>query len=106
MAFWSRSAGIVDWVWLTGIVLPALSAGPGAARVAVDEVLADQRLRPRLAGGVLVELAEARAVTWMVTTALRDFWSRLIALIVPAGTPATLKSAPVTRPKAFWNSIL
>ena len=45
-------------------------------------------------------------VTWMVTIALRLFWSRLIALIVPAGTPATLKSAPVTRPKAFWNSIL
>ena len=25
---WSRSAGIVDCVWLTGIVAPALSTGP------------------------------------------------------------------------------
>ena len=28
MVSWSRSAGIVDCVWLTGIVAPALSAGP------------------------------------------------------------------------------
>ena len=33
MTSWSRSAGIVDCVWLTGIVLPGLehraAAGPG-----------------------------------------------------------------------------
>ena len=53
--FWTRSAGIVDCVWVTGIVLPGgehLAVVPG---VAVDEVLADQRLRPRLAERVGVE---------------------------------------------------
>ena len=28
MTSWSRSAGIVDWVWVTGIVAPDLSTGP------------------------------------------------------------------------------
>ena len=58
MTFWSRSAGIVDWVWLTGIVLPGLSTVPVLAGLALDEVLADQRLRARLAERVGVELPE------------------------------------------------
>jgi len=28
MTSWSRSPGIVDWVWVTGIVLPGLSTFP------------------------------------------------------------------------------
>ena len=56
MMSWTRSAGIVDWVWLAGIVLPGPEHLALRPRLAVDEVLADQRLRPRLAERVLVEL--------------------------------------------------
>ena len=48
-------------VWLTGITLPRLQHRAGVAGLALDEVLADQRLRARLAGRVLVELPEARS---------------------------------------------
>ena len=41
-----------------------------------------------------------------VTTACSVFWFRLMAEISPAGTPETLKSAPVTSPKALSKSIL
>ena len=41
-----------------------------------------------------------------MTTAWSVFWSRSIDLIVPAITPATLKSAPVTSPNALSSWIL
>ena len=47
---------------MTGITLPGLSTGPELPGLQSMEVLADQRLRARLAGGVLVELAEAALV--------------------------------------------
>ncbi len=53
-------------------------------------------------------------LTWTVTSASSLFWQwawgtalhRSIELIVPAVTPATLKSAPVTSPNALSSSIL
>ena len=113
MTFWSRSDGIVDCVWVTGIVLPGGSTGPYSARLAVDEVLADQRLWARLAERVGVEVRRTRSGSRATVTSAwqsprvpaRQAGGRLIDVIVPARTPATLKSAPVTRPKALSNSI-
>ena len=54
-----RSIGIVDAVCSTGIVPAGLQALLGGAGPAVDEVLADQRLRAGLAEGVGAQRAEA-----------------------------------------------
>ena len=57
-----RSIGTVEAVCSTGIVAPAGSRSRVLARPAVDEVLADQRLRPRLAERVGAHRAEAGLV--------------------------------------------
>ena len=54
-----RSIGIVDAVCSTGIVAAGLQPLLGGAGPAVDEVLADQRLRAGLAEGVGAQRAEA-----------------------------------------------
>ena len=54
----SRSAGIVENVCDAVSVLPEASGLPYWPGLAVDEVLADQRLRPRLARRVRAERAE------------------------------------------------
>ena len=62
MMFWTRSTGIVAAVCSTGTVpVPSVGqAAVGASGLAVDEVLADQRLRPDLAGRVLAEVRDPR----------------------------------------------
>ena len=61
MTLASRSAGIVEAVRSTGIVAPGLELLGRLAGRAVDEVLADQRLRARLAVDVGAQRAEAAA---------------------------------------------
>ncbi len=106
MTFWTRSAGIVDCVWETGIVPPGLITGPELPG------LQSMKYSPISDSGRESQVASVwnwpkpALLIWTVTTAWRDFWSSRSYLIVPAGTPATLKSAPVTRPKALSSSIL
>ena len=60
--FWTRSTGTVAAVCSTGTVpVPSVGeAAVGASGLAVDEVLADQRLRPDLAARVLAEVGDPR----------------------------------------------
>ena len=60
MMFCIRSGGIVEAVCLTGTVPPFGSSSSERARLAVDVVLADQRLRADLAARVLAERVERR----------------------------------------------
>ena len=81
---------------------PVQRLGRGAG-LAVQEVLGDQRLRLRGAARIGLELGEARSRPRSVTIAVFcGVMSRPV--IVPAFTPATRSSEPLTRPKALKSS--
>ena len=81
---------------------------PAARRagLAVDEVLADQRLRTDLAARVLAQVGQAGSVTSTSTIASGrpSTFETLNLLVLPARTPATLKSPPSVSPKALSKS--
>ena len=56
--FWIRSGAIVVAVWLTGTVAPVVRTLPWTAGLAVEEVLADERLRAAFAEGVAAQGVE------------------------------------------------
>src|SRR5947209_16612462 len=109
MMFWTRSAGIVDWVWLAWIVLPGGRTGPllpGSQPTKYSPISDWGR-----------DWQNTSVWNWpkpfwlmlTVSTACSGFWQcaaeaylhRSIFLIEPTGTPAALKSDPVTSPKGL-----
>src|SRR6202035_3264697 len=97
MMFWTRSAGIVDWVWLAGIVAPDLSTGPelpGWQSTKYSPISDWGRVWQKASEW---NWPKPPWVTWTVMTACSVFWSRPMPVIEPAFTPATLNSPPLTR---------
>ena len=101
--FWTRSAGIVEAVWLTGIVLPGRSlvrAVPGwqsmkyspISDCGLDSQNTSERSELKLPAPPLI---------WIPTSALCERMSTFSSVIFPARTPAILRSAPLTRPNAL-----
>ncbi len=113
MMFASRSAGIVDCVWVTGIVLPARSTlplVPGSHSTKYSPISdcgrdwqnASERKDPR-PGWLTCTVTSA----WHFDTfPLMQPGGRSMLLIVPALTPATLKSTPLVSPNALSSSTL
>src|SRR5438105_6939777 len=113
MMFWTRSAGIVDWVWLTEIVLPGL--------ITLPERPGSQSRKYSPISDCGRDRQNASEWNWpkpfLLTCTVTWAWhapelplmhadGRSIDLIVPAITPATLKSDPLTSPKALSSWIL
>src|SRR5258708_10743397 len=106
MMFWTRSAGIVDCVCVTGIVLPdcsTLPSVPGWQSMKYSPISDCGRDWQNASEW---NWPKPLALAWTVTTACSVFWSRSIDLIEPAITPATLKSAPFVSPNALSSWIL
>ena len=104
MMFWTRSGGIVDAVRRPRSRPPGSISRLARPGQAVEEVLAERRLRARLAGRVRAQRAEAL---------LGDLHldERLLRALVevqvdhrPAFTPATRTSPPSTMPNALSSS--
>ena len=102
----SRSAGIVEEVCVTGIVLPGrntLPEVPGSQSMKYSPISDCGRDSQNAS-----EWKDPKPpwLTCTVTTACRLFGSSPIDWIVPATTPATLKFSPLTRPNELSSSIL
>src|SRR5437763_2594317 len=104
--FWTRSAGIVDWVWLAWIVLPAGRTGPWLPGSQLMKYSPISDWGRDWQNASEWNWPKPDWLTLTVSTACSEFWQwaalsyphRSICLIEPTGTPATLKSEPVTSP--------
>src|SRR5882757_11573617 len=114
MMSWTRSAGIVDWVCEAGIVLPGLRTVPvvpGSQSTKYSPISDCGRDWQKAS---LRNCPNPRVLAWTPTIACSGFWQcawgsveqRLIELIDPDVTPATLKSAPEVSPNALSSSML
>src|SRR5438270_5461626 len=114
MMFWTRSAGIVDCVWLAWIVLPGgsvLPCEPGSQSTKYSPISdcgrdwqnASEWNCPK---PFWLACTVTSACSGLSQRAFGSLEQRLIVLIAPEITPATLKSAPLTNPNALSSSIL
>ncbi len=112
--FWSRSNGIVDSVFLRGIVLPGGSTLPFVPGVQStkyspisdcgrDWQKASERNWPKPRWVTVTWTSAKQAVS---PPPLEQFCGSSIVPILPAGTPATLKSEPEVRPNALSSWIV
>src|SRR5947209_1342166 len=114
MMFWTRSAGIVDCVWDAGIVLPGFSTlpfVPGSQSTKYSPINDCGRDWQKASwwncpNPCWLDCTVTSACSGFSQCADLSSEHRLIDLIDPEITPATLKSAPLTSPNALSNSIL